>query len=166
MLSSAIGGCDGETKNGIAWSEEKQIYHAEGGKIYMLNNMFKICDDETSENYGLLCRTDSYYKEADQLGENYNYGKYLTNKNVDLYTRYRYQNYNLEGEFADGYHLILSEYFSNNEKFSGRPNNGKTTTLVESVKVTFGSKADKDIYYREKSDTLACSIKAGFIKQS
>lgn len=118
----------------------KQYYYADG-ELYTWQSVYVI-----NGSYGYLEKAIVNSNSEGDYTVDYNYNKYLSNSTCGLYTRYIYVNgsgqvLNLSGnwqiynsENASSYLLIPNNIGSN---FYGSPN-GRTTYLVESLKVTLG----------------------------
>lgn len=132
----------------------KKSYTQEGDKLYQYNALYTICTKD-GENKGHVMRKDIYYSQFENNDQIYNHGKYKSNN--WLYTRYRYDT-DLSGQEIEGWKIAATdpaEYYylipKNPNSFSGWPN-GKTTILIETVKVTLSAN-NKDVYLQSGGTT-------------
>ena len=119
----------------------KQYYYdTKTSSLYMWQSAYVV-----NSSYGYLEKGIMNPNNEGDYTVDYNYNKYLSNRDYALYTRYKYVNgsgqvMDLSGDWQvyggnpSSYVLIPA---SGNPNFSGSPN-GKTTYFVESVKVTLG----------------------------
>ena len=132
------------------------IYDTDENLWYQISSSYVL--DETT---GILSSITIKYINASNM--NYNFNKFATYPKINLYTRYRYsiQEGTTQSQLTEewtryikelsgdgnteegtkvaeksGYYLVPS--IQNLEGYSGSPNIGHTTILVERVKITFG----------------------------
>ena len=142
-------------------SKMKEGYIFENGTLYQTNNLYSIDTKFGSDYYGFILRNDIYYEEAKDDENIFNYGKYLSHPDTELYTRYKYTNniaLKLKEWLYDGkqYYLVPENYTN----FTGWPN-GRTTTFVEAVKVTLGNNCE--IFLKDKTK-FPTPITCGYVK--
>lgn len=141
-INDEIAGLDSEQANQIKASYRlKNNYIIQGNDVYAKESGY-IIDIDRDNATGLVCKIELVNTNNRATVDSYNRNKYLANVDLEFYTRYKYEdidNYGFTinnstnirwGTISPYYYLYRNNYIS--------PNFGKTTTLVESVRVIIG----------------------------